>query len=317
MRAIETEVSATGPLQDAKPRNWVDRYAPRRLKPWLRLIRADRPIGVWLLLWPCWWSVALAARASEEFVDPFLLALFAIGAFSMRSAGCIYNDILDRDIDAKVERTRERPLASGQISTKSAIVLMLVFCLIGLAVLLQFNAFAIALGFVSVGIVLVYPMMKRVTFWPQAVLGLAFSWGALMGWAAIFSGMSFAPLALYIGAVAWTIGYDTIYAHQDKEDDAVLGLKSTALLFGRHTAAWLAAFYTVTITCLAAAGVQVGAGNWFYAGLAAGATHLIWQVSTLDISDPNNCLERFRSNHGFGAIIFTGLLLDVFFGAMS
>lgn len=304
------------PLQDAPPRNFVDRFVPERLKPWARLIRADRPIGIWLLIWPCWWSVALAARAWSALPDVTLLALFAVGAFAMRSAGCIYNDIIDRDIDAKVARTKDRPLASGQISATSATILMLALCLIGLAVLLQFNAFSIALGFASISIVIVYPLMKRVTFWPQAFLGLAFSWGALMGWAATFGELDFAPLALYVAAVAWTIGYDTIYAHQDREDDAVIGLKSTALKFGPMTQRWLLLFYGVTIAGLAVAGFLSGAGAWFFGGLVVAAANLAWQIATLDINDPDNCLKRFRSNHWFGAIVFAALMVDVIAAAV-
>ncbi len=319
MRAIWPEAgSKTGPgstisspLADAPRSNWVDRFAPGDLKPWLRLIRADRPIGVWLLLWPCLWSVALAARALEEFPDPILLLLFAIGAFAMRSAGCVYNDILDRDIDSKVARTQGRPLASGQISLPSAIILICVLCLVGLAVLLQFNAFAIALGFGSLGVVLIYPLMKRVTFWPQVFLGLAFSWGALMGWAAIFESLALAPVILYVAAISWTIGYDTIYAHQDKEDDAVIGLKSTALRFGNDTVVWLSLFYGITLGGLAFSGWLVGAGIWFFGGLIVAAAHLIWQVATLDVNDPQNCLVRFRSNHAFGAIVFSAIVIDV------
>jgi 4-hydroxybenzoate polyprenyltransferase len=324
MRAIWPEdsktsvgMTASGPAADATPRNWVDRFAPRDLKPWLRLIRADRPIGVWLLLWPCWWSVVLSARALEDFPDPILLLLFAIGAFAMRSAGCIYNDIIDRDIDAKVARTQGRPLASGQISLVSAIVFAFALCLVGLAVLVQFNAFAIALGFGSLGIVLIYPLMKRVTFWPQAVLGLAFSWGALMGWAAVFGSLALAPVILYVASVCWTIGYDTIYAHQDKEDDAVIGLKSTALRFGKYTAFWLSLFYGITLGGLAFSGWIVGAGTWFFAGLAVAAAHLIWQVATLDVDDPQNCLDRFRSNNAFGAIVFAAMIVDVIPVAIS
>jgi 4-hydroxybenzoate polyprenyltransferase len=301
------------PLRDAASGNWVDRLAPFQLRPWLRLIRADRPIGGWLLLWPCWWSVALAGLAAgDPYPDPWLLLLFAIGAFAMRSAGCIYNDILDRDIDAKVDRTRSRPLASGQISTKDALALMLTLCLVGLAVLLQFDIFAIILGFASIGLVLVYPLMKRVTYWPQAVLGLAFGWGALMGWAAMFGELDPAPILLYGAAVAWIIGYDTIYAHQDKEDDAIIGLGSTALRFGGRTREWLVLFYGLTLLGLAAAGLAAGAGFWYFAGLALGAGQLAWQAATLDISDPRNCLERFRSNHAFGALVFASLTLDMF-----
>jgi len=313
----DTLVTSASPIADAPRKNWVDRFAPQRLRPWLRLMRADRPIGVWLLLWPCWWSVALSSRAVDVFPDPALLILFAIGAFAMRSAGCIYNDILDRDIDAKVARTQARPLASGQISVRSAMALIVGLCLVGLAVLIQFNLFAICLGFASVGIVLIYPLMKRVTFWPQAFLGLAFSWGALMGWAAIFGSLALAPVILYGAAVAWTIGYDTIYAHQDREDDEVIGLKSTALKFGDQTARWLSLFYGITWGGLAFSGWLIGAGLWFFVGMVFAGAHLIWQIATLDINDSQNCLDRFRSNHGFGAIVFFALVLDVIPVALS
>ena len=316
-RNPDTPATAASPIPDAPRKNWVNRFAPKKLRPWLWLMRADRPIGVWLLLWPCWWSVALASRAIDVFPDPVLLLLFAIGAFAMRSAGCIYNDILDRDIDAKVARTQARPLASGQISVKSAMVLIVALCLVGLAVLIQFNLFAICLGFASVGIVLIYPLMKRVTFWPQAFLGLAFSWGALMGWAAIFGSVALAPLILYGAAVAWTIGYDTIYAHQDKEDDEVIGLKSTALRFGDHTARWLSLFYGITWGGLAFSGWLIGAGLLFFIGMILAGAHLIWQIVTLDINDSQNCLDRFRSNHGFGAIVFFALVLDIIPVALS
>jgi 4-hydroxybenzoate polyprenyltransferase len=323
MRAISAEAhgksdaegAATGPIADAPRSNWVDRFAPRSLKPWLRLVRADRPIGAWLLMWPCWWSVALSVRAEDDFIDLWsdirLLLLFMAGAFVMRSAGCIYNDIIDRDIDAKVARTKGRPLASGQISLGAAIACTFALCLVGLAVLLQFNTFAVALGFGSVGIVLIYPLMKRVTFWPQAVLGLAFSYGALMGWAAYWGDLAVAPIVLYAASIAWTIGYDTIYAHQDKEDDVLVGLKSTALRFGSSTPTWLSLFFGITIGGLAFAGWSIGAGLWFYCGLAAAAVHLVWQVTTLDIDDPDNCLQRFRSNHGFGAIVFLAIVADI------
>ena len=227
------EVNSAGPMADAAASNWVDRFAPDTLKPWLRLMRADRPIGAWLLLWPCWWSVALSSRADGDFPDIKLLLLFAIGAFSMRSAGCIYNDIIDRDIDAKVARTQGRPLASGQISLSSAILCAMALSLVGLAVLLQFNPFAIALGFGSVGIVLIYPFMKRVTFWPQAVLGLAFSWGALMGWAAYFESLDLAPIVLYAAAIAWTIGYDTMFLSENDTgpDDSVHSMDGFFILY--------------------------------------------------------------------------------------
>ncbi len=312
-----TPETTASPIPDAPRKNWVDRLAPQRLRPWLRLMRADRPIGVWLLLWPCWWSVALSSRAIDLFPPPDLLILFAIGAFAMRSAGCIYNDILDRDIDAKVARTQARPLASGQISVKAAMALIVALCFVGLAVLLQFNLFAICLGFASVGIVLIYPLMKRVTFWPQAFLGLAFSWGALMGWAAMWGSLALAPVILYVAAVAWTIGYDTIYAHQDKEDDEVIGLKSTALKFGKKTPLWLSLFYGITLGGITFSGWMIGAGLWFFVGMIVACAHLIWQIATLDIDDNQNCLDRFRSNHGFGAIVFFAMVLDVIPIALS
>jgi 4-hydroxybenzoate polyprenyltransferase len=311
------KTASAGAIPDAPCKNWVDRFAPEKLRPWLRLMRADRPIGVWLLLWPCWWSTALAGRAEQDLPDIRLLILFAIGAFAMRSAGCIYNDILDRDIDAKVARTQARPLASGVISVRAAFALIFALCFAGLGVLLQFNLFAICLGFASVGVVLIYPLMKRVTFWPQAFLGLAFSWGALMGWAATFGQLSLAAIVLYGAAIAWTIGYDTIYAHQDREDDEMIGLKSTALRFGTNTPIWLGLFYGATVGGLAFSGWLIGVGALFYVGLAVASVHLIWQVATLDIDDAQNCLERFRSNHAFGAIVFLAFAVDAIPVAMA
>ncbi len=310
---------AASPIPDAPRKNWVRPLRPAKAQAagsgsCGRTGRSasgscsGRAGGPWLF----------ASRAVDVFPDPVLLLLFAIGAFAMRSAGCIYNDILDRDIDAKVARTQARPLASGQISVKVRDgVDRWRFASSALAVLIQFNLFAICLGFASVGIVLIYPLMKRVTFWPQAFLGLAFSWGALMGWAAIFGSVALAPVILYASAVAWTIGYDTIYAHQDKEDDEVIGLKSTALKFGDHTPRWLSLFYGITWGGLAFSGWLVGAGLLFFVGMILAGAHLIWQIATLDIDDSQNCLDRFRSNHGFGAIVFFALVLDVIPVALS
>ncbi len=299
-------------VADATPGNWVDAWAPHSWRPYLRLARADRPIGVWLLLWPCWWSLGLAGIETEaDYPNLWFMALFAIGAIVMRGAGCTYNDIVDRDYDLKVARTKLRPIPSGQISVRQAQIFMVLLSLIGLAVLLQFNSFTILLGMASIGIVATYPFMKRFTYWPQAVLGLAFSWGALMGWAAMLGELSLAPLLLYGGAIAWTIGYDTIYAHQDKEDDALLGLKSTALKFGERTKSWLALFYGIAFAGIGASGIAAGAGLVFCLCLVAGATHLIWQIATLDVSDEKNCLVRFRSNRDFGAIIFASFIADL------
>jgi len=303
-------------VADAAPDNWVDARAPRGWRPYLRLARADRPIGVWLLLWPCWWSLALAGiEAGASIPDPWFMMLFAIGAIAMRGAGCVWNDITDRDYDARVARTRSRPIPSGQISVRKALAFMIALSLAGLIVLLQFNRFTIVLGLASLAIIAAYPFMKRFTHWPQAVLGLVFSWGALMGWSAAIGELSLPPLLLYGGAVAWTIGYDTIYAHQDKEDDALLGLKSTALKFGADTKRWLVVFYALAFTGIIAAGVTAGAGLAFCILLAGGAAHFVWQIVTLDIEDEKNCLIRFRSNRDFGAIVFAALVADMVLSA--
>jgi 4-hydroxybenzoate polyprenyltransferase len=299
-------------ISDAARGNWVDRYAPAAVQPYLQLMRADRPIGTWLLLWPCWWSAALAwIAAGRTWPEPWLLLLFAVGATVMRGAGCTYNDIVDRDFDARVERTQNRPIPSGRVSPRAAALFMVALSLTGLAVLLQFNAFAIGLGVLSLAVVAVYPFMKRVTYWPQSVLGLAFSWGALMGWAEIFGRLDWPALALYAAAIAWTIGYDTIYAHQDKDDDAIVGLKSTALRFGPATKPWLSLFFGVAVALLALAGYGAGAGWPFFLGLFLASFHLVWQVATLDVDDPANCLARFRSNRDFGALVFLSLLADM------
>jgi 4-hydroxybenzoate polyprenyltransferase len=277
----------------------------------LRLARLDRPIGSWLLLIPCWWSAALAAMAAHA-LSPNLahLVLFFVGAFAMRGAGCTWNDIVDRDLDRGVERTRSRPIPSGQVSVTEALVFLAAQALTGLAVLLQFNLFAIITGIASLGIVAVYPFMKRITSWPQIVLGLAFSWGALMGWAAAFGRLDVAPLVLYAGAIAWVIGYDTIYALQDREDDALIGIKSTALLFGDRTRPILAVFYGLAVILIGVAGMLAGAGALFWLGLTAFAAHLAWQIARLDIGDPSLCLALFKSNRDAGLILFAGMVVD-------
>ena len=301
---------ATGAVADAIG-NWVDTLAPTWLRPYLRLARLDRPIGSWLLLLPCWWSAALAAVAAHA-RGPSLshLVLFFIGAFAMRGAGCTWNDIVDRDLDASVERTRSRPIPSGQVSVGQAGLFLVLLALVGLGVLITFNGFTIALGIASLAIVVVYPFMKRITYWPQIVLGLAFSWGALMGWAATFGRLGLPPLLLYFGSISWVIGYDTIYAHQDREDDALIGIKSTALLFGERTKPMLALFYSLAVILLGAAGFSAGAGFVFTLGLLAFAAHLAWQIFRLDIADPDNCLAVFKSDRDAGLILFAGLLLD-------
>ena len=290
----------------------MDRFAPKAVAPYLRLARIDRPIGIWLLAIPCFWSVALAERSiGADYPDLSTLVLFALGAFVMRAAGCIYNDIIDRDIDARVARTRDRPLPSGEVSLRSATILMGVLSLIGLLVLLSFNTVTIWLGLAVLPIVALYPLVKRVSFWPQAVLGLAFNWGALLGYAAVLGRLEWAAFILYAGAIAWTIGYDTIYAHQDREDDALLGLKSTALKFGKNTKIWLSGFYLAAWVGITLAGMLAGAKIVFLLGMAAAGAQLFWQVATLDIDDAENCLHRFRSNRDFGLIVFAAILLDM------
>ena len=278
----------------------LERLLPAELRPYARLMRLDRPIGTWLLLFPCWWSLALVGtgwRLAGTF------ALFALGAVIMRGAGCTWNDIADRDFDARVQRTRTRPLPSGEVKLWQAFALLALELGAGAAVLLSFNRFAIALGIASLAIVFAYPLMKRVTSWPQIVLGLAFNWGALLGWAALEGGLAWPPLLLYLGGIAWTLGYDTIYAHQDKEDDALLGLKSTALKFGAGSTPWLYGFYAVAIACFAAMGAKLGLAWPFYLGLGLAALQLLWQVAALDLDDPDDCLAKFKSNRLFGWLL--------------
>jgi 4-hydroxybenzoate polyprenyltransferase len=291
--------------------NWVDSHAPLWLRPYLRLSRLDRPIGSWLLLMPCWWSAALAAGIVRDLHGlPMTVALFFVGAFVMRGAGCTWNDITDRDLDARVERTRSRPIPAGQVSVRRALVFLVAQALVGLAVLLQFNRFAIVTGIASLLIVAVYPFMKRITWWPQIVLGLAFSWGALMGFAAMFGRIDTTALALYAGSIAWVIGYDTIYAHQDSEDDALIGIKSTALLFGERTRPALIAFYGLAVGLIAVA-LALAGGRWpAWLGLAAFAAHLAWQIASLRIDDPALCKRIFHSNRDCGLVLFVALLAD-------
>ena len=298
----------TGPVADAVKRHWVDTRLPPWARPYARLARWERPIGWWLLLWPCWWSAALAAiAAGSPWPNPWHLVLFLIGAVAMRGAGCTFNDLVDEDIDAKVERTRSRPIPDGQVSRGQAKLFMALQALVGAAVLIQFNLFTILLGLASLLVVAIYPFMKRFTNWPQLFLGFAFSWGALMGWAAAFGRLDWAPILLYAGGIAWTIGYDTIYAHQDKEDDAMVGVRSTARLFGAWTKPALALLYGLATALFMLAAVMVDAGPLAFAGFAVGALHLVWQIIVLDIDDPDQCLKLFRSNTLYGWIVFAGL----------
>jgi 4-hydroxybenzoate polyprenyltransferase len=290
--------------------NWVDGLAPPFTRPYLRLARLDRPIGSWLLLMPCWWSVGLAGIRAEHFPSLWHIVLFFIGAFAMRGAGCTWNDLVDRDLDGRVERTRSRPIPSGQVTVAEATAFMLAQALVGLLVLLQFNRFTVITGLCSLLVVAIYPFMKRVTNWPQIVLGLAFSYGALMGWPAAFGRLDWPAIVLYAGSISWVIGYDTIYAHQDREDDLLIGIKSTALLFGENTRPMLAAFYAGAVGLIGIAGLMAGGQFIFMLGLIAFAVHLAWQVVRLDIDDSAHCLKLFKSNRDAALILFGAMLLE-------
>jgi 4-hydroxybenzoate polyprenyltransferase len=300
---------STGRVADATG-NWVDSLAPSYTRPYLRLARLDRPIGSWLLLMPCWWSVGLAGMHNDRFPSLWHIVLFFIGAFAMRGAGCTWNDLVDRDLDGRVERTRSRPIPSGQVTVAQATMFMVALALVGFLVLIQFNRFTVATGIASLLVVVIYPFMKRITYWPQIFLGLAFSWGALMGWPATFGRLDWPAIVLYAGSILWVIGYDTIYAHQDRDDDLLIGIKSTALLFGDRTATMLATFYAGAIVLIAAAGFMASGGIVFTIGIVAFAAHLAWQVTRLDIDDPAHCLVLFKSNRDAGLILFGAMLLE-------
>lgn len=289
----------------APPAGPFERLAPRALKPYVALIRLDRPIGTWLLLWPGFWALALAASG---WPDVRLLALFAAGALVMRSAGCIYNDIVDRKFDAQVARTRHRPLASGALRVRHAVAFMAVLLGAGLAILLQLNSLAIWLGVASLALIFTYPLMKRVTYWPQAFLGLTFNWGALLGWAAATGGLDWPAALLYLGGICWTLGYDTIYAHQDKEDDALIGVKSSALALGERTRPFLILVYGASIACFAGAGALAGIAWPFYAGLGAVALLFAWQALGTRIDEPADCLVKFKANLWVGVLLFAGII---------
>ena len=309
-------MSATGAparLPDTAPGTLADRFAPGWAGPYVRLARLDRPIGWQLLLLPCWWSAALAAIAAENpWPNPYHLLLFLVGAIVMRGAGSTWNDILDRDIDAKVERTRARPLPAGEIGVRAAFLFMGLLSLVGAAVLATFNSFSIGLGLASLAVVAIYPLMKRVTFWPQAVLGLAFAWGALMGWAAVFGGLDLPALLLYAGAIAWTIAYDTIYALQDLRDDSIIGVRSTARLFGGRTRLAVGSFQALAVLLVTLSVVFVRGNVFGFLGCAGFAAHLAWQTASIDIDDPAKALMLFRSNWPAGLILFAGLLANAF-----
>lgn len=298
------------PPQDATPRHWVGK-AHFEIQPFLRLMRLDRPIGIWLLVLPCYWSASLAALAAHKpLPNIWHLILFTLGAIVMRGAGCCWNDYLDRDIDAHVARTRFRPLASGQVTPRETLLFMTVLCLFGLVILLQFNAFTVVLGVMSLLLVAVYPSIKRVSDFPQIVLGLTFSWGALLGWSAAFGSIGLAPVMLYAAAIAWTIGYDTIYALQDVEDDALLGVGSTARRFGHYTKPFVAGCYVLSLLFVMAALYLASAGLGAFIGLAGFAGVLAYQVAGLVEKNPASALKMFKMNRLAGLALFLGLLVD-------
>lgn len=312
---MNTNSADSGRVHDAPSGNWVYRALPRWVWPYAQLARWDRPIGWQLLMWPCFWSAALSAGVAADAGTfsagrlAWHLFLFFAGAVAMRGAGCTYNDLIDHEIDMEVARTRSRPLPSGRVSRGQAKVFLVLQALAGLLVLLQFNLFTIVLGVASLLTVAVYPFAKRFTDWPQFFLGLAFSWGALMGWAAEFAALSLAPVILYLGAIAWTIGYDTIYAYQDREDDELIGVRSTARRFGEEPKPWLIGLYGLTIVLLALSFMFAGAGVFAYLGLVAAGVMLAYQIIILNIHNADQCLALFKFNGTVGLIIFAGLMV--------
>ena len=296
------------PLKDAAQDNWVDRFAPSWICPYLKLSRLDRPIGSWLLLLPCWWGIALATPAGA-WPDERLFFLFAMGAIIMRGAGCTFNDIVDFDYDARVDRTRLRPLPSGQVVPWQAATWLVAQLLVGLIILWQFNDLTFYLGLSSLLLIAIYPFMKRITWWPQFFLGLAFNWGAIMGTAATTDSVSFAALVLYVGGIAWTLGYDTIYALQDKEDDALIGVRSTARLFGKKTKNFLWVFYGITLAAFTYVAILTKLAWPYDLVLVVAACHFIWQIVTLRLDNPADSLQKFRANRDVGLLILAGIIL--------
>jgi 4-hydroxybenzoate polyprenyltransferase len=297
---------ASADASDIRPGDWVARWLPLWAEPYARLARLDRPIGTWLLLFPGWWGMALAAPG---WPDAGLLLLFAAGAVAMRGAGCTFNDIADRDYDGKVARTRLRPLPSGRVTVPQAVLFMGLQLAIGAAVLLSLNRASITLGIGVLGLIATYPFMKRITHWPQLFLGLNFNWGALIGWTAVAGSLGRPAILLYLGGICWTLGYDTIYAHQDKEDDARIGVKSSALALGARTRPFLVIVYAAAAALWGAAGAVAGLGALFYLALAAAFLQLLWQTARVDTGDPGDCLAKFRSNRIVGWLLFAGIVV--------
>ncbi|MDD5585799.1 MAG: 4-hydroxybenzoate octaprenyltransferase [Alphaproteobacteria bacterium] len=296
----DTDISANG---------LIERFLPSWALPYARLMRLDSPTGTWLLLLPCWWGVAFAA---EPVPNLWYMFLFAVGAVVMRGAGCIINDIFDRDIDRQVVRTQPRPLITGEIKLWQALVFLAALLAIGLCILLLFNNFTIGLGVAILPLVFLYPLAKRVTWWPQLVLGLAFNWGALMGWGAINGSIGITAILLYAAGVFWTLGYDTIYAHQDKEDDARVGIKSLALRLSERPRQWVAVFYMASLFLLAIAGEVYDMHTNYYLMLILASGYVFWQLLGWNPDSPADCQKRFRRNRDFGLIILAAIIIGKF-----
>ncbi len=292
---------------DINLQHWSLRYLPPWARPYARLARWDRPIGIWLLMYPCWWSAALGT-ASEWGRLIGWMALFFIGALAMRGAGCTWNDIVDRKVDAQVERTRSRPLPAGEVTLRNALIWMVLQSLVGVAILFKLNKFAGGVALLSLVLVAIYPTMKRFTYWPQVVLGLAFNWGALVGYASVTGTLSWGAVALYVGGVAWTLVYDTIYAMQDQRDDAIIGVRSTARRFADAPRRWLTLFAVLALVAWALAGHLAALGPWYFALLLVIALHFAWQIALLKPDDPANCLMRFKSNNWLGLLLTAAIV---------
>ena len=305
-----TDTLNTNTHTDIKRLPWIEERLPEKLRPFAYLARLDRPIGIWLLLLPGWWGVLLGSGGlfGMSLYSWFLIGLFGIGAVLMRAAGCVINDLWDRDLDKQVERTKNRPLAAGTVSRSQALVLLAGLLSISLVILLTMNRLTIVLGVLTIPLIVAYPLMKRVTWWPQAFLGITFNFGALMGYTAITGTLSFSCVFLYLAGICWTLGYDTIYAHQDKEDDALAGMKSTALLFGENSPKWVKRFYELTALFLVLA-VLISSGSlWTSLLILAACSHLLWQITEWKSEDPASSLNIFRSNRDFGLLILLALL---------
>ena len=297
---------------DIKSGGWIGQYVPEKLHSCVYLARLDRPIGIWLLLLPGWWAIILASGGARSLnlYDIKLLALFGIGAVVMRAAGCIVNDLWDRKLDAQVARTRARPLAAGTVGVKQALFFLVLLLLLGLWILLQIPSLVtVLLGFLALPLIALYPLMKRITWWPQLFLGVIFNFGVLMGWSAVTGVVGQPSMLLYAGAILWTLGYDTVYAHQDKEDDMRIGIKSTALKLGRHSKKWVAGFYAVSWLLLMNAFIAAEAGVLSGFVMLAVAGHFVWQIYRWDINNPQSALDVFRSNRDLGLIILAAALV--------